>query len=91
MTRYFPWNCNFKGILLRFLLLTFLFQGQIFSGKDHRIYLLGNPVIFWAMLVFMGLFLLLYVIHTTRRQRGVKISEHLNGESTQNSVMGKRG
>ena len=61
-------------------LLCSLFQGQIFSGRDHRIYLLGNPVIFWAMLIFMGLFLLLYLVYATRRQRDVKMSPELTGQ-----------
>lgn len=36
----------------------FLCQGQFFSGSTHRIYLLGNPVIWWSNLVFLALFVL---------------------------------
>ena len=45
------------------------YRGQIFSGKDHRIYLLGNPIIFWANLVMFVLFLVIYLIYVVRHQR----------------------
>lgn len=28
-------------------------QGQFFSGNNYKIYLLGNPVIWWGNIVFM--------------------------------------
>ena len=27
-----------------FKIIDFIFQGQVFSGADYRVYLLGNPV-----------------------------------------------
>lgn len=45
-------------------------QGQFFSGSAYRIYLLGNPVIWWSNLVFLALFLLLFVVAAVREQRG---------------------
>jgi len=48
-----------------------ILQGQIFSGKDHKIYLLGNPVIWFGLLAVMGLFLILALVHAIRRQRGM--------------------
>lgn len=45
------------------------FRGQIFSGKDHRIYLLGNPIIFWSNLVIVALFIAIYVTYAVRHQR----------------------
>ncbi|KAK3092409.1 hypothetical protein FSP39_002461, partial [Pinctada imbricata] len=51
------------------------FRGQIFSGKDHRIYLLGNPIIFWGCLVAMAIFLLLYLIHSVKVKRKIKENE----------------
>lgn len=46
-------------------------QGQPFSGGDHRIYLLGNPVIWWGILCSMALFLLTALYHAVLQQRGL--------------------
>ncbi|XP_025105908.1 protein O-mannosyl-transferase 2-like isoform X2 [Pomacea canaliculata] len=53
------------------------YRGQIFSGKEHRIYLLGNPVLFWSALVLKALFFVCYLIHTIRKKRGSKIDPTL--------------
>lgn len=46
-------------------------QGQFFSaGEGVRIYLLGNPIIWWGNLVFMGLYLFLYLVSAIREKRG---------------------
>jgi len=45
-------------------------QGQYFSGGHFRIYLLGNPIIWWSNLVFLALFLLTYFMTAIKRQRG---------------------
>ncbi len=47
-----------------------LFQGQFFSGNDQRIYLLGNPIIWWGNLGFLALFLLLFLVQSIKEQRG---------------------
>ncbi|KAJ8309086.1 hypothetical protein KUTeg_013960 [Tegillarca granosa] len=44
-------------------------RGQIFSGGEHRIYLLGNPVIFWLALGLMALFLVQYCVFAVKVQR----------------------
>ena len=49
---------------------SFYFQGQFFSGNDKRIYLLGNPIIWWGNLGFLALFLCLYGAISVREQRG---------------------
>ena len=46
------------------------FQDQFFSGNDQRIYLLGNPIIWWGNLGFLALFLVLYLIQSIKEQRG---------------------
>lgn len=46
------------------------FQGQFFSGSAYRIYLLGNPVIWWSNLVFLALFVLIFIVAAVREQRG---------------------
>jgi len=44
-------------------------RGQFFSGNDHRIYLLGNPIIWWGNLVFLLIFVMLYLFTAIRDQR----------------------
>jgi len=46
------------------------YRGQFFSGSQYRIYLLGNPIIWWSNLIFLALFLLSYTISAIRTQRG---------------------
>lgn len=48
------------------------FRGQIFSGNNHRIYLLGNPIIFWGCLVAHILFVVYYLAHAVKVKRGHK-------------------
>lgn len=45
-------------------------QGQWFSGKDHRVYLLGNPIIWWGNIAFLLLFAGTYGWNSLRAQRG---------------------
>ena len=49
------------------------FLGQIFPGKEHRIYLLGNPVVFFAVILIMVHFMLLQCVHITRIFSGTDI------------------
>lgn len=48
----------------------FHLQGQFFSGNNQRIYLLGNPVIWWSNIAFLVIFLIFYVYASVREQRG---------------------
>jgi len=41
------------------------------EGVQHRVFLLGNPVIWWANIVFLVVFLLLYSVSALKSQRGV--------------------
>ncbi|PNF38553.1 Protein O-mannosyl-transferase 2 [Cryptotermes secundus] len=58
------------------------YRGQFFSGNSYRIYLLGNPVIWWGNLVFLAIFLIIFAYNSVREQRGyldppsVKESKH---------------
>ncbi|XP_053669548.1 protein O-mannosyl-transferase 2 [Anopheles marshallii] len=45
------------------------YRGQFFSGSDHRVYLLGNPIIWWSNLVFLALFLIIFGVEIIRYQR----------------------
>lgn len=47
-----------------------MLQGQFFSGNNYRIYLLGNPIIWWGNLMFLAFFLLTYFYMAVRHQRG---------------------
>lgn len=51
------------------------YKGQYFSGSSYRIYLLGNPIIWWSNLVFLALFLLVYFLSALKRQRGYDSNE----------------
>ncbi|GAB0087520.1 Protein O-mannosyl-transferase 2 [Sergentomyia squamirostris] len=46
------------------------YRGQFFSVNSHRIYLLGNPIIWWSNLVFIVIFIVVYVISAIRQERG---------------------
>ncbi|XP_076235237.1 protein O-mannosyl-transferase 2 isoform X2 [Calliopsis andreniformis] len=46
------------------------YRGQFFSGNTLRIYLLGNPIIWWGNIVFLILFIALYIHACVRQQRG---------------------
>lgn len=59
----------------------FLFQGQYFSGGSSRIYLLGNPVIWWSNLVFLVIFLLTYLMAAIKQQRGYDDDESVDSKS----------
>ncbi|XP_034938393.1 protein O-mannosyl-transferase 2 [Chelonus insularis] len=55
------------------------YRGQFFSANNHRVYLLGNPIIWWGNIAFLFIFALLYLYTSVREQRGCeddpKISE----------------
>lgn len=51
------------------------YKGQYFSGSSYRIYLLGNPIIWWSNLVFLALFLVVYFLSALKRQRGYDSNE----------------
>lgn len=48
------------------------YRGQFFSGNEQRIYLLGNPLIWWGNLVFLVIFIILYIDAAVREKRGLK-------------------
>ncbi|KAK4298489.1 hypothetical protein Pmani_029173 [Petrolisthes manimaculis] len=48
------------------------FKGQWFSAIDgFKVYLLGNPIIWWGNLVVLAAFVFVYIYQAYRRQRGV--------------------
>ncbi|XP_072720357.1 protein O-mannosyl-transferase 2 isoform X1 [Ciconia boyciana] len=56
------------------------YQGLRFSGineTDYRVYLLGNPVIWWLNLVTLGLYLLIAVSTAVTLKRGVQLTSEL--------------
>ncbi|XP_049959896.1 protein O-mannosyl-transferase 2 isoform X1 [Schistocerca serialis cubense] len=48
------------------------YRGQFFSGSNYRIYLLGNPVIWWSNLIFLAAFLIVFIYNSVKWQRGYK-------------------
>lgn len=52
-------------------------RGQFFSGHQLKIYLLGNPVIWWSNLVILLIFLFIKLIIAVREQRGCPQSQEI--------------
>ncbi|GFQ91933.1 protein O-mannosyl-transferase 2 [Trichonephila clavata] len=52
-------------------------RGQFFSGQQLRIYLLGNPVIWWGNLVLLQLFFILKLVFSVLEQRGLQLVQAL--------------
>ncbi|GFV25340.1 protein O-mannosyl-transferase 2 [Trichonephila clavipes] len=52
-------------------------RGQFFSGQQLRIYLLGNPVIWWGNLVLLQLFFILKLVFSVLEQRGLQLVQTL--------------
>lgn len=50
--------------------LFILLQGQFFSGSQYRVYLLGNPVIWWGNLIFLSVFIFVFIVNAIKMQRG---------------------
>ncbi|KAJ8925580.1 hypothetical protein NQ315_009420 [Exocentrus adspersus] len=46
------------------------YRGQFFSGSQYRIYLLGNPIIWWSNLVFILVFLVVFTFNAVKQKRG---------------------
>nr|XP_024219416.1 protein O-mannosyl-transferase 2 [Halyomorpha halys] len=46
------------------------YRGQFFSGSNYRIYLLGNPIIWWGNLLFLFLFIFVFTLSSITRKRG---------------------
>lgn len=57
----------------------FNYKGQFFSGVQYRIYLLGNPIIWWGDLVCMGIYLVIQVYVLIRQKRGYTRSVEVEG------------
>ncbi|XP_008555274.1 protein O-mannosyl-transferase 2 [Microplitis demolitor] len=46
------------------------YRGQFFSANNHRVYLLGNPIIWWGNIIFLFVFAFIYLYTEVRKQRG---------------------
>ncbi|PSN36572.1 Protein O-mannosyl-transferase 2 [Blattella germanica] len=62
------------------------YRGQFFSGNSHRIYLLGNPVIWWGNLLFLAAFLLISLFNSVKEQRGYGDPPAVKGKKRQMST-----
>ena len=51
----------------------FNYMGQHFSAGNHRVYLLGNPIVFWTNLSLIFYYILALVLFLCARQREIKI------------------
>uniref|UniRef100_A0A8D0GWL1 Protein O-mannosyl-transferase 2 n=1 Tax=Sphenodon punctatus TaxID=8508 RepID=A0A8D0GWL1_SPHPU len=60
------------------------YQGLRFSGvneTDYRVYLLGNPVVWWLNLITVGLYLLMATFTAVAIKRGVQLTAEHRGLS----------
>ncbi|XP_078516081.1 protein O-mannosyl-transferase 2 [Lissotriton helveticus] len=58
------------------------YQGLRFSGvnnTDYRVYLLGNPVIWWLNLGCIGIYLLMAFVSAVSLQRGIEMADEAKG------------
>ena len=53
----------------------------MFSTNDYRIYLLGNPVIWWLVLATFTLYLFYFFVFEIRSQRGYTMTPHIKAKS----------
>ncbi|XP_061552168.1 protein O-mannosyl-transferase 2 [Phycodurus eques] len=54
------------------------YQGLRFSGvneTEYRVYLLGNPVVWWLNLASLGLYLILVAVASVAFQRGISVAQ----------------
>lgn len=49
------------------------YRGQIFANPDPRIYLLGNPILWWGILVILFLFFGYFIFFEIRFHRGLEV------------------
>eukprot|EP00795_Rhopilema_esculentum_P003468 gene3468-1848_t len=56
------------------------YRGQVFSGGEYRIYLLGNPIIWWGILAAFAIFFIIYTYHAVREQRGYQDDVAVKGK-----------
>ncbi|XP_077395910.1 protein O-mannosyl-transferase 2 isoform X2 [Festucalex cinctus] len=58
------------------------YQGLRFSGvneTEYRVYLLGNPVVWWLNLASLGLYLILVAVASVAFQRGIPVGQKRTG------------
>ncbi|XP_057315951.1 protein O-mannosyl-transferase 2-like isoform X2 [Hydractinia symbiolongicarpus] len=65
------------------------YRGQVFSGNDYRIYLLGNPILWWLVLATFGVYVVFFFVHSVREKRGFEISPQFKAEC--NTMIGSCG
>lgn len=57
------------------------YRGQFFSGHQFRIYLLGNPIIWWSNLIILAAYLVLHLYIAVNRQRGNVFSPEIESQN----------
>jgi len=62
------------------------YRGQYFSGGDYRVYLLGNPIIWWGNLVLLLCAFGMYSHYAWQEQRGVKKFTEQQGKQGNNII-----
>ena len=55
----------------------FNYMGQHFSAGNHRVYLLGNPIVFWINLSLIFYYLFALVLYLCAMQRNIKLPREI--------------
>lgn len=57
------------------------YRGQFFSGNDYKIYLLGNPIIWWLNLLLLFLYAAICLVVLVRQRRGCSETSYVAAEN----------
>ncbi|XP_054161433.1 protein O-mannosyl-transferase 2-like [Oppia nitens] len=57
-------------------------KGQFFSGNEYRIYLLGNPIIWWSNFLLLFVYSVVQFTVCVRRQRGCHEADDIAKQNT---------
>uniref|UniRef100_A0A3B3UDW9 Protein O-mannosyl-transferase 2 n=1 Tax=Poecilia latipinna TaxID=48699 RepID=A0A3B3UDW9_9TELE len=66
------------------------YQGLRFSGvneTEYRVYLLGNPVVWWINLASLGLYLIMVAVSSIAIQRGISLQQKRLGKFQHSDIL----
>lgn len=56
------------------------YRGQVFSGGDERVYLLGNPIIWWLICGTFFVYAVVFLVQSIREKRAYQIDSRFKDE-----------
>ncbi|GBP88989.1 Protein O-mannosyl-transferase 2 [Eumeta japonica] len=67
------------------------YRGQFFSGSSHRIYLLGNPIVWWTNLAFLVVFFFIFALNSIREKRASALGIKLGDDDKKRQLLNAAG